>query len=281
MQPRMLAVFRNTSFGRETFLQSIYFAKTLSLSLSVYVPLSDKFLMYFQNDTLQIDLDKSYLLYPETAKAHAEELLAEYDYPGSFLKPRHFTGSGLPDITTVFSFMSCPRSMSDPTAKIALGVLGPRVRSVVRYAEFPILVPSVTFKKWKSISVLFGGSDNAVKALKLGLWLHQRSALPLDIISFKEKDVDMDSLRLRISEEQLTQDIESNVRDWLLLEHEDIRANIYDIPYDALVVLGAYGKGPIKDIAFGSRMEIVNEDCPNNILVVGPNASLDHLARYS
>ena len=66
MEERLLHVFRNTPLGRETLLQSLYFCKTLDVSLQVYVPQSTQFLIYFDHDAVQVDLDGSYLTSPAT-----------------------------------------------------------------------------------------------------------------------------------------------------------------------------------------------------------------------
>ena len=48
---KLLHIFRNTPFGRETFLQSLYFCKMINAYPVVYIPKSDKFLFYFSNDS--------------------------------------------------------------------------------------------------------------------------------------------------------------------------------------------------------------------------------------
>lgn len=49
---------------------------------------------------------------------------------------------------------------------------------------------------------------------------------------------------------------------------------LYDVPHDALVVLGAYGHGMIKDILMGSKMEQIQSTVTNNLLITGPNCSV-------
>ncbi len=41
----------------------------------VYIPEFTKFLMYFENEVVQVDLDASYLTAPHSARAHASELV--------------------------------------------------------------------------------------------------------------------------------------------------------------------------------------------------------------
>ena len=103
-----------------------------------------------------------------------------------FLTPKNFTASTLPDIPTNFDFMCCPRSVSDLSSKIGLGYIGPRVRRIVSSARFPVLITSPVFKPWKRLAVFFGGSANALNALKLGLRLARETGVPLDIFTQAE-----------------------------------------------------------------------------------------------
>ena len=77
MEPKLFHIFRNTPLGRETLLQSLFFCNTVGSSLIIYIPKHTKFLMYFENDVVQVDLDGSYLTAPETALAHASALAEE------------------------------------------------------------------------------------------------------------------------------------------------------------------------------------------------------------
>ena len=49
---------------------------------------------------------------------------------------------------------------------------------------------------------------------------------------------------------------------------------LYEVPSDALVVVGAYGHGAIKEILFGSKMETIQSVLPNTMLIIGPNCTL-------
>ena len=68
MDAQIFHIFRNTPFGRETLLQSIYFCKMTGTSLIIYIPEFTKFLMYFDNEVVQVDLDSSYLTAPKRHK---------------------------------------------------------------------------------------------------------------------------------------------------------------------------------------------------------------------
>ena len=272
MNYKLLHIFRNTPFGRETFLQSLYFCKTINAFPVVYIPKSDKFLMYFSNDAVQVDLDHSYLTTPATAKSHAEELFNEMGVKPMFYEPKNFTASSLPDISTNIDYLCCPRSVSDLSSKIGLGHIGPKVRRIIKHATFPILITSPVFKPWKSISVFFGGSKNALTALKLGLKIAMSSGLFLDIYTLLEKDEVY--YRDLIKKEGLDAPVSQLSKQWHFYKKSNFDTMLYDVPHNSLIVLGAYGHGIIKDILLGSKMEQIQSTVTNNLLVIGPHCSI-------
>lgn len=273
MNYKLLHIFRNTPFGRETFLQSLYFCKTINAFPVVYIPKSDKFLMYFSNDAVQVDLDHSYLTSPDTAKAHTEALFDEMGIKPMFYEPKNFTASSLPDISTNFDYLCCPRSVSDLSSKIGLGHIGPRVRRIIKHATFPILITSPVFKPWKSISVFFGGSQNALNALKLGVKTAMSSGLDLNIYTLLEKQ-DEAYYRELIKKEGLADPVSQLSRQWYFYQKQDFDTMLYDVPHNSLIVLGAYGHGIIKDILLGSKMEKIQSTVTNNLLITGPYCSI-------
>jgi hypothetical protein len=187
-----------------------------------------------------------------------------------FLEPKHFTASTLPDIQTNFDFMCCPRSISDLSSKIGLGYIGPRVRRIVESARFPVLITSPVFKKWQSIAVFFGGSANAVNALKLGFRVSRVSGIPLDIFTHVEKN-SRETYEKIVKDENLEKEMDQYLRNWHFFEMGIFEENLYEVPHDALVVLGAYGHGLIKSLVFGSKMETIQSIISNNLLIAGPN----------
>ena len=269
MDKQLFHIFRNTPLGRETLLQSIYFCNQVGASPVVYIPKHTKFLMYFDNDVVQIDLDESYLTAPKTARSHATELLTQGAIKPRFLAPKNFTASTLPDIPTHFDIMCCPRSISDLSSKIGLGYIGPRVRRIVKSAHFPVLITSPAYKEWHSIMVFFGGSANAVRALRLGLQISRLTGMPLDIFTQVEKG-QLKKYEQVIENENLQEDIARQVNQWHKFTKGKFEESLYAVPHDALVVLGAYGHGLIRDIIFGSKMEIIQSMITNNLLISGP-----------
>lgn len=270
MEAQLFHIFRNNPLGRETLLQSLYFCKRVGASPAIYIPKHLKFLMYFENDVVQIDLDNSYLTSPDTALEHATELVGQSKVHARFLEPKHYTASTLPDIQTNFDYMCCPRSISDLSTKIGLGYIGPKVRRIVNSARFPVLITSPVYKKWQSIAVFFGGSANALKALKLGFRISKESGLPLDVFTQLEKK-SRESYEKVIKDENLEGEMDHYVNKWHFLEKGLFEENLYEVPHDALVILGAYGHGLIKTIFFGSKMEKIQSTISNNFLIVGPN----------
>src|SRR6056297_724358 len=96
MDLQLLHIFRNTPLGRELMLQSAYFCRLLKILPVIYVPQYMKFLMYFENDVVQVDLDGSYLRSPSTARDHAAEIIRQQGLAEpKFLEPKNF-GSARP-----------------------------------------------------------------------------------------------------------------------------------------------------------------------------------------
>jgi len=270
MYSQLFHIFRNTPLGRETFMQSLYFCKQVGATPVVYIPEFIKFLMYFDNDVVQVDLDGSYLTDPPTAEEHARELLENYNLKPNFLTPKNYTASTLPDIPTNFDFMCCPRSISDLSSKIGLGYIGPRVRRIVTSAKFPVLIPSSVYKPWTRIAVFFGGSANALNALKLGLRITRQSDVPLDIFTQTGKH-SREDYAATIHDHHLEEELERHQEQWVFFEKGEFETNLYTVPHDALVILGAAGHGLIRDLVFGSKMEKIQSTIPNNLLIVGPH----------
>lgn len=269
MKPQLLHIFRNTPFGRETLLESSYFCKTLSKELVVYIPRTSKFLMYFENDVVQVDLDGSFLTAPETAQENATEIARSLGMEPLFFEPTDYTASTLPDIPTHFNYMCCPRSIVDLSSKIGLGYIGPRVRRIVNHAQFPVYIPNPVFKKWKSVAVLFGGSANAVRAVRVAEKISRLAGYPLRV--FTQLEEDSRAPYEQVIEENRLQDA---VTDWTVFDSGKFKENLYEVPHDALVVVGAYGHGLIKQLAFGSKMELIQSVLPNSMVIVGPHCRI-------
>ncbi|WP_319404657.1 universal stress protein [uncultured Desulfosarcina sp.] len=273
MAQKLLHIFRNTPLGRETLLQSIYFCQKMGVLPTIYIPEFTKFLMYFENEVVQVDLDPSYLNDPDTAATHAEQLLQKAKIKPELLTPKNYTASTLPDIPTSFEFMCCPRSISDLSSKIGLGYIGPRVRRIIQAARFPVLITSPVYKPWQNVAVFFGGSANAVNALRLGIRIAKATGMRLDIYT-QVGGKKPSEYRAVVQEKGLEKPLESILGQWKFFEKGRFEDNLYEVPHDALVVLGAYGHGIIRDIMFGSMMEKIQSTISNNLLIAGPRYTI-------
>jgi hypothetical protein len=269
MRTNLLHVFRNNPLGRETLMQSIYFCNTLDVGLTIYIPDAVRFMIYFDHDAVQVDLDRSYLTDPETAVDRARALAADAGLRPRFLQPKNRTASDLPDIPNHYAFMCCPRSISDLSSKIGLGYIGPKVRRIVRSASFPVLMSATGFKPWNSIAVLFGGSDSALNALRSGLQLSKRSGYPLDLFIQLERDAAYYEEQIRAA--GLERALSKHGRHRYQFEDGEFANNLYSVPHDALVLSGAYGHGLINNFLFGSKVEIAQNALTNSMLVSGPH----------
>jgi len=272
MGTNLFHVFRNTPLGRETLMQSIYFCRTLDLELTIYIPDAVRFLMYFDHNAVQVNLDRSYLKEPKTAADRALALTSEAGLKPRFLRPKNRTARELPDIPTHFAFMCCPRSVSDLSSKIGLGYIGPQVRRIIRSADFPVLLTPPVFKPWKSVAVLFGGSDSALNALRSGIQVAKRSGYPLDL--FIQLEQKSEYYEQRIQEAGLEKAVARYCRDQYQFTDGEFTHNLYVLPHDALVFSGAYGHGLIKNMLFGSKAELVQATLTNSMLVSGPQSKV-------
>jgi hypothetical protein len=269
MNASMLHIYRNTPQGRETLLQSAYFCRRLGVSLRIYIPTEMKFLLYFEHDAVQVDLDSSYLTGPTTALDRCRAVLRDAHFDAEFVEAKDYSASNLPDVSTDWEFMCCPRVISELSSKMVLGYIGSKVRKILMNASFPVLMPSPVYKPWKSVAVLFGGSHNGIKAFNLGVTIARNSGLPMDVFTQAGKG-DRDNFEALVEEKGLGQLMQEHVRRWEIFESGTFGENLFFVPHDALVVLGAFGHGLIRDIMFGSTMETVQTVLPNNMLIVGP-----------
>ncbi|MFP3999975.1 MAG: universal stress protein, partial [Desulfobacterales bacterium] len=96
------------------------------------------------------------------------------------------------------------------------------------------------------------------------------SGLPLDVFTQEEKRKQKE-YEQSVQEAGLASEMEKYVRNWRIFESGQFEENLYEIPHDALIVIGAYGHGLIRELLFGNTMEMVQSVCPNSMLIVGPN----------
>jgi len=269
----LLHVFKNTPYGREILMASVYFCKETGTALRVYIPKFRQFLMYFENEVATVDLDRAFLRDPGTAKEHAEQIITEAGLTPHFIEPKGFTASTLPDLPTDFRYMTCSGALSIIASKVGHGSIGPGVRNIIRSAGFPVFIPTPVYKEWKKIVVFFGGSQNAIKALQYGIEISTLSGFPLLLFTQSEDHKDLNFYQGEIERAGLYKKLEAMGFEWLFFDKGDLKSNLYDVPHNGLAIVGAYGHGPLREALFGSMMEQIREILPNNMLVVGPNCT--------
>lgn len=270
MDHQILHIFRNNPFGREVFLQSLYFAKKVKITPNVYIPQFRQFLMYLRKTVVTVDLDKTFLHSPDTAREHAEAMIRNFGLKAEFLTPTEFTSGRIPNLPVDVSYMCCPRSISDLSTKIGLGYIGPKVRGIIKNSTFPILIPSPVFKRWKNITVFFGGSDTAVKAMRLAIHISEMSGLPLYVFTQAEKKSQKYYREIMVKN-GIFQPIENQKANWMFFDKGKFRDNLYEVSHKSLVVVGTVGHSLVKEVLFGSKAEKLQTILPNNFLLVGPH----------
>ncbi len=271
MREQMLHIFRNTPYGRETLLQSAYFCQQYAgLSLAIYVPTYERFMLRFESGPVMVILDKSYLFSPQTARRHVEEILGPLRLDYDFLTPAEHAAKELPELPTDFMFMSCPRVVSAQSSRIGLGHIGPKVRGIVSHASFPVLIPGGNFKPWENVAVFFGGSEMGARAVELGIAVARVAQRPFTI--FTQLDgATRDECEQMLARRGLLERIREPDGRWVVFEHGSLDENLFTVPHDALVVIGARGHRLLRDLVFGSTLERVQRRLPNPLLVVGPH----------
>jgi isochorismate hydrolase len=92
----------------------------------------------------------------------------------------------------------------------------------------------------------------------------------LDVFTMTEK-LSKEDYQQMIKDRHLDKEMDLHVNQWHFFENRVFEENLYDVPHDALVILGAYGHGVIRDIVFGNKMEKIQSTISNNLLIAGPN----------
>lgn len=272
MNTNLFHVYRNTSMGRETYLHSLYFCKMLNIGLTVYIPETKHFSLNLDKKTIRIDLDESYLTSPHSAVGRIQGIAESNKVDVTFFCPDPSTNSHLPGLQQDFSFMTCPRCISDLSSKIGLGFIGAKVRQIVNTASFPVLITSPVFKPWENVTVLFGGSDSSINSLRLGIHLAQRTGLPLNMLTHLEEDLSF--YQNAIDAGGLTHEVKQSVTCWHQFENGRFEEHLYAVPHNSLVIVGAYGHRKIKGLLFGSKLEKIQATLTNSLLIAGPRVRI-------
>jgi len=270
MQTTMLHIFRNTPLGRENLMQSAYFCKNLpKMSLAVYIPQTAQFTMGPDGDLVVIELDDSYVRYQATAQQHVEEILAEFGCENEFHTPAKHDTSRMPHLHGHWAMMACPRAITEQSNRIGLGHLGPKVRSLAKLSRFPIFIPSMSFKAWTNVTAFFGGSTLGAIVVKAAMAVARLAEVPLTVHTqlngITRQDCEQSLSKVGILDALSGGDIE-----WRLYDEGTLEENLYDVPHDSLVFVGAAGHNLIRELVFGSRLEAIQTILPNPLVIIGP-----------
>jgi hypothetical protein len=104
----------------------------------------------------------------------------------------------------------------------------------------------------------------------LGFHVARASGMTMDVFTQTGKYSEEDCMNV-IKERNLERDRELYINKWHFFESNNFEDILYEVPHDSLVILGAYGHGVIKDILFGSKLEMIQSTISNNLLIAGPN----------
>ena len=264
-------IFRNTPYGRDAFSQCAEFAGKAGVKITIYIPKHRQFLMYFDRRAVTVDLDHRFVHDPKTAREHAEALVQEHGVDADFFVPKDFTAADLPDVPVDFQYMCCPRSIGQLSSKIGMGFIGTKVRQIIQYSSFPVLIPTWVHKEWRRIVVFFGGSSNAVNAVKVALDLQEKCGLPITLFTRASANKSQSFYEDLLGQSRLLDPLKAAKMNWMFFSKGNFSELLYEVPSDALAVVGAYTHGVIKEFLFGSKMEEIQTRLPNNMLIVGPN----------
>ncbi len=259
---RIFHVFRNTPNGRETLGAAARLCRATGLQLHLWIPEETRFALQLENDLVEIPLDDSYRVDPETAREHAISVLSRFDVAPHWAESTHLLASTMPVIQARYHLMSCPRVLS--TAPV--GALGNRVRQLVRMAPFPIAIFPSPAPPWDRLAVFFGGSSHALRALAWARWLADHSDLPLEVITHDEGNA-VERCAAALEEAGLLEEIQPV---WRRLKAPSFHALLWEVAPTSLVVAAAFGHAGVKARLFGSRTEILQAHLPNSLLLVGP-----------
>jgi len=270
MTTTMLHIFRNSPLGRENLMQSAYFCKQQpGMSLAVYVPQVTRFTLSPGDDLAMVDLDESYIRYPTTARRHVKAVLADFDCPFEFHTPSKHDKSQMPHLKGLWAMMACPRVITEQSSRIGLGHLGPKVRSLAKLSRFPIFIPSMSFKAWTSVRAFFGGSPLGAIVVKAAMAVARLARVPLivhtQLDGTTRKECEKSLSAVGILDAMSGGDIQ-----WRTYEEGTLDENLYAVPHDSLVLAGAAGHQLIRELVFGSKLEVIQTTLPNPLIIIGP-----------
>jgi hypothetical protein len=106
-------------------------------------------------------------------------------------------------------------------------------------------------------------------ALRCAREISRRSKARLTI--FTQVEGERSTYKHQLERAGLAEDLGEGRIEWLCFEDRDLRDNLYAVHSDALAVAGAHGHGVARDLVFGSKLELIQAELPNPIVIVGPS----------
>ena len=188
MESRFFYTVIDDKEGRIVFDKVLLFCKRFQSSLLVYYPLSDKFLIYFVNDIVQINIHKV-----DVSEEFRDIIKSKLKKSKIFHKKhivKFFTSKQLPDIIPSFNFMSCPIKRDKVPKTIGVSFLGSIVTRLMRSASFPLFISGVNKNDWNKIVVFYGGKRNSREAFQFATTLSEKGNIPVHTITLNKNEKD-------------------------------------------------------------------------------------------
>lgn len=131
------------------------------------------------------------------------------------------------------------------------GLLGSTAESVVRRSKKPVLITPVDFKEIESIGLAFDGSMPATNALKLAAWLSAEAHWPITTLIISDDSAVGAELTKKVETYLDDKEVDNEV---LLLRGREDKEILRFIREGAveMMIMGAYGKGRLKEFFLGS-----------------------------
>ena len=121
----------------------------------------------------------------------------------------------------------------------------------MRRSKKPVLITPVDFKEIESIGLAFDGSIPATNALKLAAWLSEAAHWPITTLIICEDSATGAELTKKIETYLEDKEVDNEV---LLMRGREDREILRFIKEGAveMMIMGAYGKGRLKEFSLGS-----------------------------
>lgn len=265
---RVFHVFQNTPLGRENLLGAVHLCRVTGAQLHLFKPLEPRFTIQLADELVEVPLDGTYLESPETVDQHVDGLVSGAGLRYRWVEPAHRLASTMPVVLAEFEILACSRSFSDPPSRLAPGQLGSHIRRLIKTGRFPVLILSATALEWDRLTVFFGGSQHALKALAWARTIAAAAGFDYTVFTEQENGA-VDKAEAVLAEAGWLEEVRPR---WQIIPAGTFASSLWGVPRTSLVVAGAFGQGALKARLFGSRVEMLQSQLPNPLLLVGPGS---------